>query len=145
MKRFQFKLEKLLELKSYGEREAEIALGHAVGELNRIENEIKNTAAKRLEAASLRFQTGKTASEIRYADLYILRLDRAADKLLEDAAKAELSVFEARDVYLEASKEKKILEKLKEKREKDYKKFILSEEDKAIDEISNQITMRKAE
>ena len=138
MKTFQFKLEKLLELRSYREREAEIALGHAIGELSRIEHEIKCTAEKRLEAAALRFKSGRSASEIRYTDLYILRLDRSADKLMEDAAKAELKVSEARDIYLEASKEKKILEKLKEKKAKDYKKFVLSEEDKAIDEINNQ-------
>jgi flagellar FliJ protein len=139
MKKFNFKLEKLLNLREYREHEAEIALGHAIGELTRIENEIKITAAKRLEASSLRFKAGSTASEIQYADLYILRLDKTADKLMEDAAKAELKVSEARDEYLEASKEKKIIEKLKEKKEKEYKKFILSEEDKALDEIANNL------
>jgi flagellar FliJ protein len=139
MKKFNFKLEKLLELRSYSEQEAKIALGHAVGELNRIETEIKNVAAKRLEAASLRFKQGSSADEMRYVDIYILRLDRTADKLMEDAAKAELKVSEARDVYLEASKEKKIIEKLKEKKEKEYKKIVLSEEDKALDEISSSM------
>ena len=138
MKKFQFKLEKFFELKAYREREAEIALGHAIGELSLIENEIKSIAGKRLEASALRFKAGSSADEIRYADLYILRLDRTADRLMEDAAKAELKVSEARDAYLEASKEKKILEKLKEKKEKEYKKFVLLEEDKAIDEINNQ-------
>ncbi len=57
MKKFKFKLEKLLYLREHREREAEIELGHAIGELNRIENEIKNVAAKRLEAAALRFKT----------------------------------------------------------------------------------------
>jgi flagellar FliJ protein len=142
MKKFTFKLEKLLELKSYAEREAEIALGHAIGELNRIETEIKNIAVKRLDAAELRFKSGQSASEIQYADLYILRLDQAADKLMEEAAKAELKVSEARDIYIEASKEKKIFEKLKEKKAKDYKKIISSEEDKAIDEIANNLVYR---
>lgn len=144
MKRFQFKLEKLLELRNYGEREAQIALAHAIGELNRIENEIKSIAAKRLDAVSLRFKTGSSAEEMRYTDLYILRLDRTAEKLLEEAAKAELNVSEARDIFLEASKEKKILVKLKEKKEKDYKKFMLSEEDKAIDEIANNAVYQKS-
>jgi flagellar FliJ protein len=141
MKKFNFKLQKLLDLRQYREREAEIALGHAIGELTRIENEIKTIALQKNEASALRFKTGNTASEIRYAELYILRLDRAVDKLMEEAAKAELKVSEARDVYLEASKEKKIIEKLKEKKEKEYKKFVLSEEDKAIDEINNQLTI----
>ncbi len=143
MKKFKFKLKKLLELRQYKEREAEIALGHAMGELVRIENEIKNIAAKRLDAARLRFESSQTAAEMRYTDLYILRLDRTTDKLLEEAAKAELKVSEARDIFLEASKEKKILEKLKEKREKDYKKFVLSEEVKAIDEIANSSIYQK--
>ncbi|MDR2900254.1 MAG: flagellar export protein FliJ [Treponema sp.] len=138
MKRFKFKLEKLLEIRAYKEQEAKIALGHAIGEVTRIENEMKSIAVKRLEATALRFKPGSSASEMQYADLYILRLDRAVDKLMEDAAKAELKVSEARDIFLEASKEKKILEKLKEKKEKDYKKFVLSEEDKALDEITTQ-------
>ena len=139
MKKFNFKLQKLLELRHHREREAEIALGHAMGELARIENEIQSIAVKRVDAAKLRFEGNKSPSEMQYIDLYILRLDRTADKLMEDAAKAELKVSEARDVFIEASKEKKILEKLKEKREKEYKKFVESGEIKSLDDISNSM------
>ena len=55
-------------------------------------------------------------------DNYILRFDRKAEFLGEQAARAELVVEEKRNLYLEASRELKVMEKLKEKRKEEYRK-----------------------
>jgi flagellar FliJ protein len=43
-------------------------------------------------------------------ELYILRLDKTRDRLPEAAAQAELKIAEARERYLEASRNRKVLD-----------------------------------
>lgn len=52
-------------------------------------------------------------------------------------------VEEAKDVFIEARKEKKILEKLKEKKYEIYKEDLLKNEQKFIDELSNSMYNRR--
>jgi len=61
-------------------------------------------------------------------DNYILRLEQEAQRLTEAAIKAEAVVEEKRSAYLEASRELKVMEKLKEKREKEYHEEVLAAE-----------------
>ena len=133
MKRFKFNLEKILQLRKFREEECKIALGQAVAALNKIENEIMETAVKRHSAASNRFAD---VGEMVFWENYILRLDREAQKLTEQAAQAELVVEEKRAAYLEASKDLKALEKLKEKRQKEYRKKTLNLQMAEVDDIT---------
>ena len=59
-------------------------------------------------------------------DNYILRLEQEAERLAEEAAQAELVVEEKRNLYIEASRELKVMENLKEKQEKEYRKEALA-------------------
>ncbi|MDR2739089.1 MAG: flagellar export protein FliJ [Treponema sp.] len=136
MKRFRFDLQQVLELREYAEREAEIELGKAVGALNLIEQHIASVAEARYHAAAERFAPENGFEKIQSYDRYILRLDQTRDKLLMDAARAELVVAEKRDLYLEASRERKILDKIKERRQEEYRKFIRAEENKELDDIA---------
>jgi flagellar FliJ protein len=136
VKRFGFSLEKVLRLRKYREQEAEMELGRAMGTLVAIENNIKETARQRHGAASERFSLDHNVMEIKSYDNYIARLDRETERLLEEAAKAELFVEKKRQAYLEASRERKVLDKLKEKREKEYGRKMLNEETKNLDDIS---------
>jgi flagellar FliJ protein len=136
LKRFKFDLEKVLELRSYREREAEIELGKATGALAEIEHKITALAGERLRAADERFSPGHSAPEMHSYELYILRLDKTRDRLLEAAARAELKVAEARERYLEASRDRKVLDKVKERRYAEYRKAALAGEVKVLDDIS---------
>jgi flagellar FliJ protein len=51
-----------------------------------------------------------------------------------DAARAELEVAEKRDAFLEASRERKALDKLRERRLGDYKKYARTEDYNEADE-----------
>ena len=133
MRRFKFNLEKILQLRKFKEEEAKLALGQAVSFLNKIENDIKETAVKRHNAASQRFaETG----QIMTWEHYITRLDKEADQLTEKAAQAEIVVEEKRNLYLEAQKDLKAMEKLKEKRQKEYRKELLNHEITEIDNLT---------
>jgi flagellar FliJ protein len=145
MKAFRFSLEKVLELRNYREQEAKIELGRAIGVLSEIENRIKTVAEDRYRAAVDRFSPNNDAMKIISYENYILRLDQERDRLLEEAARAELVIEEKRKLYLEASRERKVLDKLKEKQGKEYRKEKFAEETKTLDDISGgmQRTMNR--
>jgi flagellar FliJ protein len=140
MKPFAFKLEKLLNLRKFYEDEAKIELGRAVGVLAELEGRITALAAERVRAAAAQFRPGNSAIEIQQYMYYILRLDNTKDQLLKEAALAEMKVEEAREAFLEASRERKVLDKLKEKKQKEYHKMKLNEETKVLDDIRYRIT-----
>ena len=135
MKSFKFNFEKVLALRKYHEDEAKIELGKAVGVLAELESRILALAAERARAVDAQFNPENSAAEIQQYMFYILRLDNAREQLLREAAMAELKVEEAREIFLEASKERKILDKLKEKRQEEYNKEMLDEEVKILDDI----------
>jgi flagellar FliJ protein len=155
MKRFKFALEKVLELRKYGEQEAKIELGRAIGILTEIENNIKRNAAMRIQAAAERF-SGINANEDGNAaggndgvlsmhawENYILRLEQEGEVLAEQAAEAEQVVEEKRNLYLEANRELKVMEKLKEKRHKEYREEALAAETRERDDTWRNSESRK--
>jgi flagellar FliJ protein len=151
MKRFKFSLEKVLELRQYHEQEARNELGRAISILTNIENNIKQNALTHSQAVQQRFAglnvAGDTAADPAFVndgtgavsmftwDIYINRLEQEAQLLMEEAAKAEIVVEEKRNLYLEASRELKVMENLKEKQEKEYRKEAFAAEARELDDM----------
>ncbi|GHV94114.1 hypothetical protein AGMMS50293_04340 [Spirochaetia bacterium] len=146
MKRFNFGLQKVLQLRKYREEESKVELGRAISVLSEIENQIKDIAVNRHEAARQLFsQVAETGTVVDDGtsgalsmiawDHYIIRLDQEAEHLAKEAAKAELVVEEKRALYLEASRELKVMEKLKEKREKEYRKEMFAVQTAEMDDL----------
>jgi len=151
VKRFRFNLEKVLELRQYREEEAKNELGRAISILTAIENNIKQNALIHSQAVQQRFTRlgdtdtgggsvtgaaiGTAAASMLAWDTYILRLEQEAERLMEEAAKAEMVVEEKRNLYLEASRELKVMENLKEKREKEYRKEFFAAETRELDDM----------
>ncbi|MDR1839361.1 MAG: flagellar export protein FliJ [Treponema sp.] len=133
MRKFKFNLEKVMQLREFKEEECKIALGQAISILNMIENEIKETALKRHNAAIRRF--ADVVETIAWEN-YILRLDQHAQMLTEKAAQAQMVVEEKRALYLEAQRDLKTIENLKEKRQKEYRKEMLNYEMAEIDDLT---------
>ena len=135
MKPFTFSLEKVLNLRKYYEDEAKIELGRAVGILAELESRLHSVGRERVKAASEQFVPGNSAAMMQQYMFYILRLDNAKEQLLKETALAEMKVEEAREEFLEASRERKVLDKLKDKRQKEYSKIVRTEETKVLDDI----------
>jgi flagellar FliJ protein len=129
-------LEKVLELRKYRERETEIELGRAIGMLQNIESRLAETAVELSRAASERFLPEHSLETIQNYHRFILRLEDTRDRLLKEAAGAEAKVEEARQVYLEASRDRKVLDKLKELRQKEYRREVFALETKVLDDLS---------
>jgi len=143
VRRFNFKLEKILKLRENREHETELELGKAIGALSALELRIKQVAEETAAAVQNRFSS-RDFTQIRNYELYILRLDQTKESLLKAAALAELEVEKKREIYLEASRDRKVISKLKERQEQEYRHAAKLEEIKTIDDISSGSAARKA-
>jgi flagellar FliJ protein len=139
MKAFSFGLEKVLNLRKFYEDEAKIELGRAMGVLADLESRLYAVGRERVKAAAAQFAPENSASMLQQYMFYIIRLDNLTEELLKEITLAEMKVEEAREAFLEASKERKVLDKLKDKRQKEYHKVILTEETKTLDDIGTGV------
>jgi flagellar FliJ protein len=146
MRRFQFRLERFLDLRRWKEREWEIALAKILGECLLLEKRIteigEQIAASRLAA----FVDG-TRIDIEgmtRRELYVLRLARERERTTSTLVERRLELEKVRAKYLEASKERKVLDKLKERRGDEYYERQLDEEFKAIDDMNTSSAARNS-
>jgi flagellar FliJ protein len=143
MKRFHFTLQKALDLRAYRERDAEIELGRAVKHLTELTDRLKTLAGERSRAAAGRFAPANSAGDMIAWERYITRLDAQKEELLKEAAAAELTVNEKRGAYLEASRNRKVLDKLRDRRFGEYRALARSEEVKTADDAAAALFMER--
>ena len=135
MKAFAYSLEKVLKLRKHYEDEAKIELGRAISVLADLEQKIFVLSGEIVSAKNAQFNPENSAAVMQLYMFYLIRLDAAREQLLKEAAMAELKVEEAREAFLEASRERKVLDKLKEKRHEEYRKELLADEVKNVDDM----------
>ncbi len=137
MKRFNFRLEKLLSLREFHEHKAEIDLARAISYLDAINIKLKNIA-ELLVQTSCKFTSSENILDIN--DLhtiqnYIIHLNEEKDRLLNQAVEAQLVIDEKRKIYIDAASKRKVISKLKEKKIDEWKKQNNKSEDNFIDDI----------
>ena len=136
MKKFDFSLQKVLNLREFEEDQAKNELGKAIAEAERIQAELEYVALKRVENNKARAQT-EDMNEMMAIERFIVRLDLRKEELLEVLAKAELVIEQKRQAFAEAMKNRKVVTKLKEKKQAEYKADVLKAEEAAIDDITS--------
>ena len=134
MKRFEFSLQKVLDLREFEEKQAKNELGKAIAEADRIKAELEYIALKRVENNKAR-ALAEDMDAMMAIERFIVRLDLRKEELLEELAKAELVIEQKRQLFAEAMKNRKVVTKLKEKKEAEYKADALKAEESAIDDI----------
>jgi flagellar protein FliJ len=142
MRAFSFKLEKVLEVRSYYERIAEMKLAEKSGRCALLEIKLKENAEKTHAAALDRFGRGRSIFDFMATELYMRRLEQDRERTMRELAAAELEREKARAEYLEASKAKKIIEKLKEREQREYYKAAQRAEAKMLDDVAQSTWMR---
>lgn len=143
MRRYSFRLERLLEIKAFAERKAEIDLALAQRMRIEIEAEIDRLAKER--ARSQLARKGAPVAELAAIERYCVRLGRDAEKAARDLAVAEAEVARRQDAYLAASRERKVLDKLKERKAADYYFRQEKAEYDRLDDIANGMAVRRIE
>ena len=79
-----------------------------------------------------------------YKEQYINRLGQERRNLQKELQEKERQRSEVQRVYQEVSRDKKVLEKLKAKRESDYYSQAKREEFKAVDDLNSSQFVRKS-
>ncbi|HTX73123.1 MAG TPA: flagellar export protein FliJ [Rectinemataceae bacterium] len=135
MKRFQFRLEKLLEVRGFHERRAELVLAEKAGRCVALQTRLREVAESRHRTSREMFARGRGIEDYRAAGLFIMRLDRERDRLLEELARAELEREAARADYLKKRTAREAVDKLKERRQEEYYHHAEREEIKILDDL----------
>ncbi len=138
MRRFRFNLEKFLELRSFHERKAELALAEKAGRCQILDGRLREVAQAKYRTGREMFSAGRGLSDYRAAELYIVRLERDRDRLEKELALAEIEREAARAAYVERHKAREAIEKLKERRQAEYYRLAEREETKALDDLARR-------
>ncbi|MDR3113979.1 MAG: flagellar export protein FliJ [Treponema sp.] len=144
MRRFHFGLQKVLALREYREQETKLELGRAMGALMQLEQRLGDLAAERIRVGNEQCGAGRGTAEIVAFDRYLQRLESTKHRLLEEAAQATRKVEEAREGYLAASRERKIMDRVREHQEAKYHKLQLGEETNLLDDLGSSRFQRRA-
>ena len=144
MRRFQFRLERFLELRRWKEREWEIALAKILGECLLLENRIREIGELIGQSRLAVFQTGSRIDVQAMArrELYVQRLAVERERRKVTLAEKRVEQERVRARYLEAAKERKVLDKLKERRSDEYYHRQLDEEFRTIDDLNTAASRR---
>jgi flagellar FliJ protein len=144
VKKFNFPLQKILDLRQFREDEARMALGRAVGEGERIKQDLATTAQMRVQAmGDLRNASaaeGVMVNPMALMNLqnYLRRLDQQKERLLAELAQAELVIAEKRSAFAETMKARKVFTNLQDKQFTEWRKDTQRKEDAVLDEIRNK-------
>jgi flagellar FliJ protein len=138
VKRFRFNLEKLLEVRAFYERRSELALAEKAGRCALLDSKLKDVAEARAKTSREMFAPGRGLADYRASALYLTRLDRERDRLVEELARAELEREAARKDYVEKRRSREAIDKLKERRQAEYYRQALREETKTLDDLARK-------
>lgn len=148
MKKFNFKLEKLLMIKEYHEMEAKLKYASELQKKIKIENENREMRKSIIETILNNYLATNDGEVINYNTLEFQ--DRFVNNLISRIRSnedknivLEEKLTSLRNDLLEATKEKKKFEKLKEVENNKYNDKCKKEEMKEIDEIAGLINLRQ--
>lgn len=134
MKKFVFKLQKLLEVRQYEQRQAEAELGKANAEVSRIQGELDTIAKNRVSSIKNNGSAQDLYIQSQLSN-YLYMLDKKKEVLLEDLVQAQMISDQKREVVRECLKNTKSLEKLREKQLSEWKKEMIREEENIVDDV----------
>jgi flagellar FliJ protein len=144
MRRFQFRLERFLELRRWKEREWELALAKKLGECLLLERRIAEIAAEVSASFLSAFRMGNSIDidSMMRRELYVQRLAKERQRTESELAKKRVELEEVRTKYLQAAKDRKVLDKLRERQQAASYEHQIDEEFKAIDDINTAAETR---
>ncbi len=138
MRSFAFKLEKLLEIRGYKEKEKALELAEVTGRYIQIVNNIEDLGKKKKQIMESRFSNaGNNVYSIIYDESLISAIDRKISDLEKKLIPINIERENKRAEYVEALKNKRVIEKLKEKKAYEHKRKELSRDSRTLDDIVN--------
>ena len=146
MRQYRFNLERILSIRKHRELEWELKLAAATGKCIALQNDLAGIDAERRRTLFTRFELAQgNVGLLAVSELYLRRLGNDQRKKQSQLAERERERDEIRAGYLTASKERKVLDKLKERREIEHHRKGLLEEVGVIDDMNASARSRPAE
>lgn len=140
MKKFQFRLQRVMEMKEEVEKQRMVDLAEVK---KRVTRELEALEKLREEDQNCRAHIKERGSQKRINPATMDMIYRYLKKLEADIDTQQGKVSDVKDemekkrqVLLDAAKERKILEKLKDRKKSDYLSDLSKKEQKTLDEIS---------
>jgi flagellar FliJ protein len=134
MKPFRFSLDSVLEFRREIEEQWEIKLARANGEYNQLALEIERISGEEREA--LEGCSHSTGSDTHSWGVYRWRLESTKNQLKLALAAKDVERSRIRSKFVEVSRDRKVLSKLKDRKLGEYRKYKNREEIKRLDDIS---------
>jgi len=140
MKQFQFRLQKVMETTKTKEEIKKRELAAALGRLRKNEAQLE-TLLDSLEQHIMHYQScckrsALKVSELRNLSGYTEKLRQDIQAQVKKTAQLTETARLIREKLLEITKDKKVLEKLKDRKYEEFKKKLRSMEQKFMDEVS---------
>jgi len=142
MKKFRFRLERLLALREQAERIEAAALGGAMRDEAREREVLATAQASESSAAEQAAATGaggtQKAGERAHLDLAREVAARAADAAAEEVALAEARTMAAREAFGAKRKERRTVERLREQRQSAWNEDLGRDERRTMDDVAQR-------
>lgn len=145
MKKFQFTLQKLLDIRTFREKEAETNLGRAVAAREAIILRLAEIAQEEAKTLRSLWERLTTAAELNLHENYLERLRIEREKQEKALLEAEFIVEKMRKLYIKAHQERLIVSKLRERKELQWKAEGLKQQDAILDDIVNAREYKKSQ
>lgn len=146
MKRFVFRYQKILEMRLDKEEDIKNKLAEANGRLNQLISErqrLKQSAEDFYESVRQRMVQGVTSGDLRMIEQSKQHFKDHLEQLDMQIGEQRLKIAQIKIELSEAMKERKIMEKLREREQEAYYDMLNAQENKQIEEIVNYQSSKK--
>ncbi len=136
MKKFNFELEEVLEVRNFEQKQAEAEVAKCLNVENQINENLKKIAQQYVAVKTL-MKGSKNFDDIRSQSQFNNLVAFQKENLLKELAQAQIETQKKREILKECMKKTQALEKMKEIKFNEYKEEIKKTENKRIEEISS--------
>jgi flagellar FliJ protein len=146
MRRFDFRLERILSLRKHTEDQAEQKLARVSGEYAQLQGELGRLTQER--EATFRLGDPESRADINYRiaqSAYINYLETRSRDVESRRAEKAGELDAAQTEYREAMKQRKVLDNLKTRRSDEYYREQRRAEGRELDDIGGQMSIRRHE
>lgn len=148
MPQFKFKLQKVLDYRKIKEEEKKRELSALLKEYNK-QAEILNSLREKQAGLFLELKNLQkeelNITQILFYYFYLQNLSSRIKKQIQLLEELDGKIVQKREEVIQASKERKIMEKLKERKYREFVYFLDRAEQIFLDEISNSAFVREKE
>jgi len=134
MKKFNYSMQKILELRNFELDQAEVDLGKTNAEIA-VQNNTLKAIAEQTVSVSNQADSSENIEDYYAADLYFKLLEQKKENCFNELARLEPIAEQKRSVVRECMKKVKVLEQLKKSKLGQWKKQNLKEEELSMDEV----------